>query len=60
MGSIYRSKSRSTSSVTTTEYDYNIDTFLSSLEIDGRPTTISINVTYEKDKPYSVKVIIKE
>ena len=60
MSSTYRSKSKSTENITTTEYDYNIDAFLNALNIDGRPITISVNITYEGDKIQSVKVITKE
>lgn len=60
MSSKYASKSSSTINVRTTEYYYNIDALLNALDINGRPTSIQFNVTYEKDKPCGVMVVTKE
>ena len=60
MGSVYKSKFRSTKNITTNEYDYNLNDFTNALEIEGKPTTILINVSYKGDEIINIKVTTKE
>lgn len=60
MGSIYKSKHRSTKNIITNEYDYNLNDFTNALEIEGKPTSIFVDVSYKGDDIINIKVTTKE
>lgn len=58
MPSLYGSLSRTTE--TSSEYDYDINTFLSALDIsDVTPRHISISMSFEGDKPTRITLKVK-